>query len=311
MDYARLRRCATTSKDFVDEYKSRLNQMLDNEKKLCLHKKDQRNISLSKCSPFQSWRDRVVQWYYDLTDSLGEARSVAYIAMSILDRYCIHTASSEALDQKAYELASMCALLLAIRLKGGVRLSIDDWLSMSRFGQTKTDFHRIGKSMAQYMKHAFPIIAPFDFVKELLFLCTKEVNPEELNMIFNESAFLCEVCVVDSIFTHIRPSHVAVAAIKLSIRHISVAKSNKVISIIEKATSLQTESLQFRKVCDRLDDVCDRQQIDTCRPNVIYCEGLDEHDTTILQNGLPPQHGSNLVHVVSTDDLGQGILSAA
>lgn len=291
----------TMSLDVENECETSVKQMLDIEKKQYRLQIEPRNISIFKCSTGQAWRERVVEWYYQMTDSLGEKRSVVFVALSILDRFCIQRGVSDSLDRKAYELASMSAYLLAVRLTGSVRLDVNDLLSMSRFGLSKNDFHRMGKAMLQYMKSTFPLLAPYDFVRALLLLCTADVVAEEQNMILTEAAYLCEVCVTDSSLTRTRPSLVAVAAIIKSLRNIPLTKANKIIHVIETATAVKTESVAFRKICTRLYDACVKS--DTCLPHVICCEDADVDDRA---HGFPHQQISNLVHVISSESLATG-----
>lgn len=90
------------------------------------------------------WREKIVQWFYNVVDCRNESRAVVYVAMNILDRYNAikrcnypllrHDSSSNVNDngndngivgddnyhqhhnhRKSYKLASFTALFLAIR----------------------------------------------------------------------------------------------------------------------------------------------------------------------------------------------------
>jgi hypothetical protein len=69
------------------------------------------------------WRLKVTQWCYDYMDCISERRTVVYIAMNILDRYCgaVRAANSNnnAVDHAHYQVAALAATYLAIRIAGG------------------------------------------------------------------------------------------------------------------------------------------------------------------------------------------------
>jgi Cyclin, N-terminal domain len=75
------------------------------------------------------WRVKVTQWCYDYIDCISERRTVVYMAMSILDRYCrailmvpaqeqAATATTTLMDHTHYQVAALAATYLAIRIAG-------------------------------------------------------------------------------------------------------------------------------------------------------------------------------------------------
>eukprot|EP00529_Nitzschia_sp_RCC80_P042565 CAMPEP_0113496796 /NCGR_PEP_ID=MMETSP0014_2-20120614/30304_1 /TAXON_ID=2857 /ORGANISM="Nitzschia sp." /LENGTH=250 /DNA_ID=CAMNT_0000390725 /DNA_START=385 /DNA_END=1134 /DNA_ORIENTATION=+ /assembly_acc=CAM_ASM_000159 len=97
-----------------------------------------------------AWRERVAQWFYDVSDYLEESRDLAYVAMNILDRFLAVQASSASSEEDAsldstnssflvdhfeYEILSITALFLAVRISGtNKNLTVQEMLELSSSG---------------------------------------------------------------------------------------------------------------------------------------------------------------------------------
>jgi hypothetical protein len=197
------------------------------------------------------WRDKVAQWYYNVLDSWNESRSVVYVALNILDRYCCctmmmrdsnqkshssssssnsstsHSSSSAApsvtWNERNYELASLSALFLAVRIAGSgtYDLELPELVSLSSRRNISTrEVMEMGKSMiAQLSSWKERIVTPLEFVRLYLQLSqdgsssSSILTPRLSLEILNEASYLLELSVCDVALTHARPSLLALAAI--------------------------------------------------------------------------------------------------
>ena len=127
-------------------------------------------LAESACAPNLVWREMVCKWGYDVVDMMGEARSVVYVAMNILDRFCAVVAGQAMMnDERRYECASMTALFLAARVAGGnCNLQMTDLIHTSRGSVRLQDIVSMGKEMLRVLTWGPRIITPVDSLQAML-----------------------------------------------------------------------------------------------------------------------------------------------
>ena len=170
------------------------------------------------CAPNLVWRERVSQWYYDVVDYLGEARDTVYIAMNVLDRYCVMLSASStsfALGERDYEIAAMTALFLAIRVRGTATLELPQLMGMSRLGVRIQEILAIGKRMTESLSWERRLMTPLNFVQAMLNLL--DVSPCLKSSLFESASYLVEVSVCDAFFSGMHSCKVAYAAVSNAI----------------------------------------------------------------------------------------------
>ena len=157
------------------------------------------------------WREKVVQWCYDVVDSLQEDRSIVYVSMNILDRYCAFLLNETGVDEATYELASLTAMFLAVRIAGSGNLQLPDLIDMSRGGIGVKDVVSMGKCMIGTLNWDRRIVRPSDFLSDLLALVP---SLKDRRQYFLDSAcYLAEIAVFDMVLSRYAPSQVALAAV--------------------------------------------------------------------------------------------------
>lgn len=201
-------------------------------------------------APSLIWRERVVQWCYDVADHIGESRSVVYVAMNILDRFGA-TQSSE-VDERNYEVASMTAFFLAIRIWGSGSLRIEELRSMSRAGINIKEIVAMGTSMVEALTWNHRLVTPLDFVR-----CFMELLPCESDftsqVIMESACYLIEIAVCDVSLSHCKPSEVAAAAMMNALRACRGSEAASFGSNLRRTFGINPDSSTMSSLCARLD----------------------------------------------------------
>lgn len=208
-----------------------------------------------KWAPNLIWREKVVQWAYDVADHLCEERSVVYIAINILDRYCasISVNSGFVMDGKSYEIASLSCIFLAVQLSGSVNPLLSELVRMSRSGITANDIIRTGASIVKEISLDCKILPPIYFVKSFLQLlpCT----PQEVH---DSASYLTEIAVCDVVLSHSNASFVGIAACLNAFRSSSPSQESAFLKVLVEITTIEANSAEIQDMCLRLYDVYSR-----------------------------------------------------
>lgn len=188
---------------------SHLSAMIGEEDK-SRQSRDHRALQASPhpCAPNLVWRQKVSQWCYDVVDHLGESRDVVYLAMNVLDRYCVFRTTLEARD---YEIAVMTALFLAVRVSGNATLELPQLMNLSRHGVRMREILDIGKSMTDSLSWERRLVTPLQFVRAMVELL--DVSRELKSSLSESASYLVEVSVCDAFFSGMHPFKVAYAAV--------------------------------------------------------------------------------------------------
>jgi len=232
-----------------------LRQMLGAEDKI-LEQIDHLRLASSCCSdtsPNVIWREKVAQWFYDVADHLGESRSIVYVAMNILDRYCVSFASkNEApLDERQYEISSMTAMFLAARISGSGNLRIPSLLRMSRGGITTGDIVSTGSSMIKDLTWGHRILTPAEFVAA--FAAMVSVEEEVRTNLIESASYLVELAVCDRSLSRYKASELALSAVVNAMRATVMGdQTTAFIKGIKTATNLNPDSEETHLVRRRL-----------------------------------------------------------
>lgn len=74
------------------------------------------------------WREKICKWTYEVVDHFDFNREIVAVSLSYLDRFL----SARQVNHKTFQLASMTALYLAIKLYGPKTLRISSLIELSR-----------------------------------------------------------------------------------------------------------------------------------------------------------------------------------
>lgn len=172
------------------------------------------NSGGASCAPNLVWREKVAQWCYDVADHFDENRSVIYVAMNILDRYCaILYQQHECVDEKVYELSSITAVFLAVRFTGSGNLRLQQLASMSQGGIQVQDVISKGTDMVKKLTWDHLIVTPFDFVTLYLEFLPSSTPSSKILAILQSATYLIEISVYDIFLSRCKASEIALAAI--------------------------------------------------------------------------------------------------
>ena len=205
--------CSSTMEGHEEESRLRLMAMIaeENESRNTNDHRALRDASHSS-APNLVWREKVSQWCYDVADHLGESRDVVYLAMNVLDRYCVvRSSSSRVLNERDYEIAAMTALFLAVRVTGITTLELPQVMRMSRVGVNIQEILEIGTNMTNSLSWERRLTSPLSFVRAMLELL--DVPTELKDSLLEASSYLVEVSVCDAYFSGRNPFNVGCAAV--------------------------------------------------------------------------------------------------
>ena len=246
-------------------------------------------------APNAVWREKVVQWSYDVVDHLNEERSVVYVAINILDRYC--AIQEQSMDEKSYEIASLSSIFLAVRISGSGNLLISELVSMSRGGITTKDIISTGTDIVRELQWEYKIITPMDFVKSFL----KLVAPAHFR-ILDQASYLTELAVCDVVLAHSKASFLAIAACLSVLRSGLPSAVPGFVDAVLQTTEIDANSDEVQDLCARLAVVYassggndsqvmnvhnERESEKNLGPHIIEDDDDDQEDTT---NGPSVSH---------------------
>lgn len=249
------------------------------------------------------WREKVCQWCYDVIDHLDASRDIVYVAMNILDRFCVVESSTKfSRDEKAYELAAMTGLFLALRLSGSSGLGAADIARMSRRGIKVQDIVKMGKSMIKKLSWERRLPTPLSFVRGFVALLPSSVNENTRRSLLDSASYLVEIAVCDSFFSGIAPSKVAFGAIVSAsggdgTRQINETERKELYNKIHEMAGLQRDSPELRAVRSRLHHIYTQSEDNNSgSPHVIPSS---ESETSGVLLSKPVS-----MRVVSSDNMG-------
>ena len=239
------------------------------------------------------WRQKVALWCYQVVDHLEEERATVCVAMNILDRFCSALLNRAEIDEHAYEVASMTALFLAVRIAGSGNLEMSELLPMSRKGISSQDIMMTGTSIIETLDLSKRILTPFDFIASLMDHLPQSLKSDAARL--RESAcYLAEMAVCDTVLSSCKASEVAFVALMNAIEEI-VSRSEASVfgSSVAKATDIAPSSSHAGIIRRRLQGIYEKQKEDSRSQSAQQAEA----------EPLAPYVQSPLVRVVSVDDL--------
>jgi Cyclin, N-terminal domain/Cyclin, C-terminal domain len=279
-------------------YLSKLTQMLEDEVEMM-----EGNLPAISFQTNELWRNRVVQWFYNVVDHFGDARSVVYIAVYILDCYCAHKQVSE---NQAYQLCSLSALFLAFRISGSSSVQLMDIVSLSQISRESQDFIAMGKDILSVVKLCKHIKTPHNFVRAF----AEEIVGDSsiCCTVMEEALYNCDLSVSDFELSHKRPSEVAAAAIASVIGSKTfehpIVRSK--FQRLMKALDVSTNSKSFRQTYSRLRSICDELHEDQTRSNTSKFAIIEGQSDYPIELAPILQGSRKIVHVISMDGIDCG-----
>jgi hypothetical protein len=208
--------------------------------------------SSDQCSPNTVWREKVAQWCFDVADHLSCSRSIVYVAMNALDRYCALVASEgqELMTESFYEIASLSAVFLAVRIAGLGCFQIQEIVAMSRRTLTKQNIMQMGTKMIKVLTWEHRVIPPRDFLCVYLSFLPPTICAES---VMEESSYLTELAVCDAALSRVSASSIALASIMNTLRATYGMAVQTFTDALRCSSVLNPESPDILQLSQRLD----------------------------------------------------------
>jgi Cyclin, N-terminal domain/Cyclin, C-terminal domain len=182
--------------------------------------------------PGSVWRQKVSQWCYDVADHLNEDRSLVYVAMYILDRYC--TSLTSRIHEKSYEMASLSSIFLAVHVAGSGDLTLSDLVSMSRGGITENDIRKEASVIATAISLREPIATPAQYLRSVVHQISKTTTFEQSETVIESASYMVELAVCDMYFSQCKASSIALAAILNALETVVLPNAKQVAQMLMK-----------------------------------------------------------------------------
>jgi len=188
----------------------------------------------------EACREAMVTWITQVQETLSFSPETVWIAMSFFDRYLSSGkgTSQEALESKRkFQLASITALYLAIKIYEPKILDIDMLVQLCRGGYEKSDFIKMERDILFALNWRVSVHTPMDFAR-----CLLELLPIE-RLSSRASDALLEVCqenvnfaLADVSFLSYTPSAVGISCL------LGALSNCHDLSLLEKQTHWATLS---------------------------------------------------------------------
>jgi hypothetical protein len=253
------------------------------------------NTDLS-CTPNLVWREKVAHWCYDVVDHLNESRSLVYVAMNMLDRYCaVSTTDGSTMDEQTYERASMTALFLAVRIAGSGNLCLQELTSMSRGEIQVRDIISMGTCMIKSLTWEHRIVTPLDFVGVWLGLISQDLRSQR---VLDSACYLVEIAVCDASLSKSKASDVALAAVLNSLGAPRSIETKNFAKAVKDASGIVLDTLEFSSLCARLQGIYSQsaESSNYSGPHLVVDEGDEPIQAALCQSSM-------VVGSISSDDL--------
>lgn len=153
-----------------------------------------------------AWREKIVEWCYQVVDHCEIGRDVVSYAMSYFDRIVPHYGINDTLVQ----LVSMTCLYLAIKVHCSKKISVGSMVSLSRGCFRDDQVVKMERIILQGLNWHLSPATPHLFL-EIFFETTQD--DEAMNEIKDSANYLLELAVCDSFFIKKKPSSISRAAI--------------------------------------------------------------------------------------------------
>ncbi|KAL7465145.1 hypothetical protein ACHAXS_005473, partial [Conticribra weissflogii] len=186
-------------------------------------------------------RGKLIMWIYDVVDHYEIDRNTAGISLALFDLYL---SKRNVTSEEEYQLVAMTCLYIAIKMHSHKKIPISAMSRLSKghfeSGHISNMEMRIMKSLnwylnpptaAMFVDITAPLFQEFDAVTDTY---GEKGNPSPTHMDVNNylsleaieiARYLVELSTCDPYFTRMRPSSIAVAAMRLSTEELATPKA--------------------------------------------------------------------------------------
>ena len=238
-----------------------------------------RSVSEPISPHVDTWcRSKMVEWCYSIVDFVQFSRETAILAMQILDRYMYVSVKSDdrngrssvVTDQKRYQLASMTALYLAIKMNEPKNIDIDMMVELGKGRNTPSDFHKMESAMLFDLKWRLNGPTPTAYLEQLIPILRLESDMNEpadsieyWYVVRNHARYQIELSISDyHLIANHTPSEIAVAALNNSLKSFNhlFSKSQllRITKQVESHTSISVHTPFIQAIARRMNSLLER-----------------------------------------------------
>mmetsp|Transcript_26981 Transcript_26981/g.31389 ORF Transcript_26981/g.31389 Transcript_26981/m.31389 type:complete len:344 (-) Transcript_26981:243-1274(-) len=269
------------------------------------------DVELTRCSralhdsaPHNDvWRKMVVDWCYTVVDHIQVDREVVYVAISILDRFLAHQASSTCpskrsylSDRKSYESAVMTSLLITLKLQGITSLCVQDFVKMSRNSVSSSDIVAAGKDIVQSLSWNKEIPTASSFAHAYVEMLPSSVSNETKQSLFEYCVYSIELSVRDQFFSKYLPSLLAWMVFENAMDTVEISRDicQETKSNISEMTGHEFNSSLCQQLKNMVDQTIEVQENDRNEERVAVIPTDDEEDNCAEVQSS--QRSRNILH---------------
>lgn len=215
------------------------------------HEITPQNCSSSTSGINDVWREKICEWSYQVIDHFDFSREVVSVSIHYLDRFL----ATRRVDKKAFQLAAMTTLFLAIKLFEPGRLGMQSMTELSRGYFSVDQMLTMELCILRSLSWRMHPPTAYSFGRHLLFLLPlKSVSMNVRHDVLELARFLTELSVIDYFFVVHRPSVVAYAALLNAMEDIPCAGAaiSDLVAEVHSITHLRFESEELRDCRSRL-----------------------------------------------------------
>lgn len=159
------------------------------------------------------WRDKIVNWCYQVVDHFNFSREVVVVAMSYLDRYLCQ----KYVNKRTFQLVAMSSLHLACKLLDQKKLRMSSLLELSRGYFTAEHMISMEESILSKLGYLVHPPTQLCFVRHLFLLLPHNCCSPHVRHGLEEAAkFMVELSVFRYDLVTVRKSSIGLAAILIA-----------------------------------------------------------------------------------------------
>jgi hypothetical protein len=205
-------------------------------------------------SHYLKWRSHMLEWYFEVIDHAEHDRSVAALAINLLDRFSSTKSIDCALNQRDYSLAAMTSLTLASKLylsrhNRCSHISINYVRRLAHGSYTQDEVEAAELTMLQtleWMVH--PPIVP-EFIEYLFHLIPRWEDDRTVRAtMFEHARYASELALVSCV-PHSEPGHMAFACILSGCQDVPHTIRNAFVRNVAQAIDLTPDDVARDQEC--------------------------------------------------------------
>ena len=194
-------------------------------------------------------RVKMTEWSYQVVDFCKFRRETVAMGMSYLDRFLSTPAGIHSLmDRKAYQLAAMTTLYMAIKLHEPLEMETSLLADLSRGCYNEVEIAEMESDILSALGWRVMGPTPLSFVQHFLALLPSNVHANVATAVMDYARFQTELTVSDYSFVTCPYSHVAIASVLNAVEGMDrklfpLKQQGKFLRTLEKFSGILVEEV--------------------------------------------------------------------